>query len=289
MNFSLKNIPDNILVETILPRMPINNLLRLCQTNKHIYALCSSPELWQEKIIYDYKSYYNKKPENMTWQDYYIYLSIERQIPIFYHGDIIDYLKFTIPTFMEVFLSQLKQILMKTNNKLVFFRETLYFVLLNQYFKPIYIGVRDEESKALNNIPTPYTGIPSRLYIFYIGNPAKSEMLSLDFVMKHLKDVILSEASSNPIYLYNGNLCYKHICYGPFDELDRLQIIFILWHLDIPSPFNNIPTNQPMPDNIYINSWLSFYNTYSFSKKFIYEIMMNRLVKIGNIIPYIIN
>ena len=84
MDFSLENIPDNILVETILPRMPINNLLKLCQTNKHIYELCSSPELWQEKIIYDYKSYYNKKPENMTWQDYYIYLSIERQIPIFY-------------------------------------------------------------------------------------------------------------------------------------------------------------------------------------------------------------
>ena len=82
---NLQTLPDPILIEEILPQLPIEHLDKLYAINTRFNNICLNERLWQIKINNEYPIHITKKPCNLSWRQYYKYLLIFiRQIPITY-------------------------------------------------------------------------------------------------------------------------------------------------------------------------------------------------------------
>jgi len=79
-NFNL--LDKNVLYE-ILIKMPIRDMIHMCQTSSKLQNICRENELWRRKMMIDYKII--DKPLEISWRTYYIkqYLNI----PDFYIDD----------------------------------------------------------------------------------------------------------------------------------------------------------------------------------------------------------
>lgn len=82
-------LPDDTLLEEILPELPLDALTNFCTTNKRINALCEEDVIWAERIKREYPAMFSSKPPKSTWYDYYFTISPYRVIPIWSNKSII--------------------------------------------------------------------------------------------------------------------------------------------------------------------------------------------------------
>lgn len=102
-------VPDRVLEEVILPRLPLAQLTALCQTHPRISQLCRGPVVWQERLFlefpesgpvptgispqdfyFDTRQWFNytttkfpeapPKPANLLWSQYHQHLLHETQL-----------------------------------------------------------------------------------------------------------------------------------------------------------------------------------------------------------------
>lgn len=85
-----ESIPDDILLEEILPSLPVDDLSRLCSTSRRLHDLCQVDAMWARRVRLNYPDYVAKKPANVTWQDYYFQAPQYRDIPIWMNRQIVD-------------------------------------------------------------------------------------------------------------------------------------------------------------------------------------------------------
>lgn len=92
----LKTLPDAVLINDILPQVPLKFLGRLCSTNHRFVQLCLNDRLWQNRIQLEYSSELGRKPLDTTWRKYYqIILNRIREIPVTRSRIIIGKIKLT--------------------------------------------------------------------------------------------------------------------------------------------------------------------------------------------------
>ena len=77
------SLPDEVLLETFLPQLPIGDLLSLCTADVRVSNLCRNERLWFRKVFSEFPEWTNFKPENMSYRDYYSILPGLKDIPIF--------------------------------------------------------------------------------------------------------------------------------------------------------------------------------------------------------------
>jgi len=87
-------LPDEVLLTEIFPRFPIVVISRLCLVNYRFNQICNNDILWQIKTLNKYYMYKSLKPLTVSWKNYYLFLSVGEKIPVYYHGDRIDYVNF---------------------------------------------------------------------------------------------------------------------------------------------------------------------------------------------------
>lgn len=51
---SLENLPDDVLIDSLLPFLPVEALEKLSLTNHHLHSLATSETLWRQKIKDDF-------------------------------------------------------------------------------------------------------------------------------------------------------------------------------------------------------------------------------------------
>ena len=84
-------IPDNILITSILPKLPLNDLLELCESNQHFNDLCQNELLWKHRMMIKFPELLKSKPNSIIWKDFYLYYeTVDNVLPIYYHGDLIE-------------------------------------------------------------------------------------------------------------------------------------------------------------------------------------------------------
>ena len=94
----LLSLPDNILITSVLPTLPVDYINKLCKLNVRVNLLCKNDLLWQYKTLNDFLDEIDNKPNNISWKEFYYSISPEvKIIPIYYHGDIIN----KIPVFRD--------------------------------------------------------------------------------------------------------------------------------------------------------------------------------------------
>lgn len=88
-------LPTDLLLFEILPRLPLKALLKLCQTNSQLRNLCQLEQLWENRIKYEFPIAYNTKNAYLefSWKQFYFHLNEHQTIPIYANGDIVDSLK----------------------------------------------------------------------------------------------------------------------------------------------------------------------------------------------------
>lgn len=83
-------IPDDILINLILPKLSINLLLKVSLTCNRFTNICKDDGLWKTKLSLDHTNFI--KFTNMSPKDYY--LLCQEMIPIYYHGNRIGFIPF---------------------------------------------------------------------------------------------------------------------------------------------------------------------------------------------------
>lgn len=79
----MEQLPNEIALNILLD-LPINSLLRACQTNSSYRDICRSEYFWRQKIAYDLDIYIDKFPESPL--QFYMALQNEkvRQVPVYF-------------------------------------------------------------------------------------------------------------------------------------------------------------------------------------------------------------
>jgi hypothetical protein len=85
-----ESLPDDLLLEEILPSLPLDDLMRLCSTSRRLHDLCQTDAMWARRLLQEYPSTVANKPANLTWQDYYFQVAPYGDIPIWMDRRIID-------------------------------------------------------------------------------------------------------------------------------------------------------------------------------------------------------
>ncbi len=88
-------VPDEVLLFELLPRVPLKELAKLCQSDQRLRNLCQSEQLWENRVKYEFPiAYYTKTAyPGFSWKQLYFYLSESKLVPIYFNGDIIDHLR----------------------------------------------------------------------------------------------------------------------------------------------------------------------------------------------------
>ena len=155
-NDSLSILPDEILINEILPKLAIKDLSAACSGNSRFRRLCNNEQLWQNKVRLEYSDVNNKKPKNMMWRDFYSYLTDTRSIPVLVEDDYIGNARIDPNNLRPTVNNILKHLNAKKD-------EPLSFIFLwNRYPVTIYYHPRGEF------VPSRMYGkdeVPDRLYI----------------------------------------------------------------------------------------------------------------------------
>ena len=86
---NLLDFPDNVLLQQILPKIPLSELDRICLSSPNVIRLCEREELWEAKVEYDYPQLLYQKPVDMKWVTYYVYLNNRRSIPVYFSVSVM--------------------------------------------------------------------------------------------------------------------------------------------------------------------------------------------------------
>ena len=84
---------DKDLAHKIMMDLSNTDLVKLCATNKRMYAICNNyPSFWKKKFIKDYGEQAAKyKPENRSWKTHYLRVFIDLQE---FRNDPIKFFKY---------------------------------------------------------------------------------------------------------------------------------------------------------------------------------------------------
>lgn len=105
------DISNDVLLHEILLYLDIKDLSHLCQVNKDINKLCLDEYLWEHKVINEYPDYYDNKPIDMSWYNYYLNLVTEYQTDIYiYSNNVYEYIG---NIFMNIFIQDINIIIQK--------------------------------------------------------------------------------------------------------------------------------------------------------------------------------
>ena len=111
------NISNDVLLHEILLYLDIKDLSNLCQVNKNINTLCSDEKLWERKVINEYPDYYDNKPIDMSWYNYYLNLVTEHQTDIYiYYNNVYEYIG---NIFMNIFIQDINIIIQRIINIII--------------------------------------------------------------------------------------------------------------------------------------------------------------------------
>lgn len=117
---SFSDFPNDILINEILPHMPLNKLSKLCQTDQRFRHLCQSELLWKNRINLEYSNNTLKlKPTELTYKQYYTFLLQADQVPVYRHGDILMRTLVTKDN-KEYAINDIKRTVNSTNISLIF-------------------------------------------------------------------------------------------------------------------------------------------------------------------------
>lgn len=137
---NLLTLPESILIEEILPKLPIDYLNRLCSTNNRLRNICLNERIWQIKTQNDFPDQVIIKPDTKTWRQYYEYLrNFIRKISVEYYdghvkeiiGDIDLMRNSTSKSLTDEIIKLVEQHGYKSNDYTIQFLE----------YKPTYVNI----------------------------------------------------------------------------------------------------------------------------------------------------
>ena len=234
---ALSTIPGEILIYEILPKLGLDELFNLCETDKNFASLCSDDLLWQIKTERDYPDYYNKSllQEGETWRDYYIKLFnilTRINLPLYHNGDIIGYIKLRRPFTNEYFESSMK-IIIRQIEKIARISGPANIVFINNYREPI-INVKYPQN-IFQSISSGVEGINKILIIFdekftldddKMDIQNKESLVDRGSIRNNFKFVDESQERYNASVIYeNLTSQYSKLPIFGLDENGKLRII----------------------------------------------------------------
>ena len=106
MNQSLQNLPDDVLINEILPTISLSELSALCRGDARIRSLCNNERLWLNRIRREYPEEVKNMASGQTGKEYYRYLRRTVSIPVLveddYEGNVRVDPKNLMPTINEL-------------------------------------------------------------------------------------------------------------------------------------------------------------------------------------------
>lgn len=121
----IKTLPDEVIINEIFPSLDLKDLSSICKTDSHLRNLCSLPIVWQRRLQAEFPLMYDKKPPNVEWKEYYMYLHTHYNLDAYYKGEIVGIIK------ME------DQTTFNKNDVLNF--QDFQIVVINNVFSPVVI------------------------------------------------------------------------------------------------------------------------------------------------------
>lgn len=97
---SFIHIPYEVLLYYIFPNLSVKTIDSLCPVNSLFNDLCNDEALWKIKISNEYPSLLTKKPDNISWRNYYR-TQMTKTVPVYYHGDPIFQITFVEGEFKD--------------------------------------------------------------------------------------------------------------------------------------------------------------------------------------------
>ena len=93
---NIKTLTDDVLINEILPKLPLTDLIKLCQSDKQFETLCQSNQLWQNRsrlsinpnMLNQLLNGYQQDP--FSWKNFYLYTMSSFTVPIYIYGDIVN-------------------------------------------------------------------------------------------------------------------------------------------------------------------------------------------------------
>lgn len=67
----LTSLPEDIILNQIIPNIPINRLKELCSSNSYFARLCQNENIWRSRIYLEYPEA-GIKPVDVTWLEFYL-------------------------------------------------------------------------------------------------------------------------------------------------------------------------------------------------------------------------
>lgn len=165
----LTSLPDNYLIDIILPSLPIERLNLLCRGNSRLNNICRNQRLWRHKTLLDYPQYYNTKPSNETWKEFYMTLH-SRYVLVFEGNDFIGSIKIYSNDTRDNIEDEVIRLLRADDYNIVIYNIDIYDIDGGIMFDPIstydigYIKVRKPNN--LTSLPL----LPSNLQSLYCNN-----------------------------------------------------------------------------------------------------------------------
>lgn len=82
-SLELLNLPTELHNEILL-NLPLESLLKACETSSYFRNICNDDRFWRDKTLMDYKdiAFYDK-PQDLNWKKYYIKLYYSKSVPIY--------------------------------------------------------------------------------------------------------------------------------------------------------------------------------------------------------------
>lgn len=137
LNFKqLDELPDDTLINHVLPSIPIEQIFSLCQVNRRWAALCRDERVWIIRLQREFPN--SVKPLEVTWRELYLYLrqgGKVKIVPVYMNGDAVGF----VPMVGRILPSQsLKRLLGDVKVTLVFIDPNLNYNWYDYpYFNPI--------------------------------------------------------------------------------------------------------------------------------------------------------
>lgn len=95
------SLPENVLATVVFPRLSLDEIDSLCNLSPKFENICTNEELWKIKMTNEYPEFIRSKFPDTTWR-YYYYLLEKGKVPLYYHGDRIDYVPFVPYLFDDI-------------------------------------------------------------------------------------------------------------------------------------------------------------------------------------------
>lgn len=174
MTDSLETLPDDILINEILPTMKLQQLGALCQGDARIRSLCNNDQMWQKRVRIEYEDAVQDKPIGRTWRNYYRALLKTVSIPVVYEDDYIGHVRVD----PQNVLPTVNKLIQKLNIK---YNEILSFVFLKRLVPLSIYYYPEGEFKKTNYVMLANVGnVPDRLYIkegkIFIGGITETDI-----------------------------------------------------------------------------------------------------------------